>query len=476
MKKTALILLITCSALQLTANTAYKIHLKMPDVKDTMVYLAHYYGQSGTKVYVADSAKMIKGNAVFESNNPDFVGGIYIILVAHQNFEILLNKGDDFIVMAGKGDLPDGITFKNSPENDRFIKYKEFTQKYASGQKQLESEIKEAKTAADTDVIRKKSVVLTKERIKYMQDYVHNNGGTLLANIFNAMYIPEIPEGTHFLEDGITRDSAFAYKFYKAHYWDSFNFKDDRLIYTPIYDSKIEEYISKLTLPWPDSMEKECDMLLGKAKGTKDMFHYTLYWLTHYVEESKIMGMDEVFVYLVENYYMKGDAFWLSNEDLQKYIKRAMDIAPNVIGNVAPEIKRPNIFTGKEESLNTIKAKYTVIVFYQPNCGHCQHELPLLDSVYEAVLKDKSVKVLTIATEGTDKQITDFLTKLKVDKEWINTEDTAHVTDCRNKYDVYSTPTIYLVDEKKIIRGKRLDHTNISAIIDMLEKKRLPKS
>ena len=32
--------------------------------------------------------------------------------------------------------------------------------------------------------------------------------------------------------------------------------------------------------------------LLKKAKGTKDMFHYTLYWLTRYVENSKIMGMD----------------------------------------------------------------------------------------------------------------------------------------------------------------------------------------
>jgi len=475
MKKNALILFTAFLALQFAARAAYKVRLKMPDVKDTMVYLAHYYGQGGNKVYMADSAKMIKGTAVFERNDPDFVGGIYIILIGHQNFEILLNKGDDFTVTARKSDLPDGITFKNSPENDRFMKYKEFTQKYATVQKQLEADIKEAKTATDTDLIRKKAIAANKERIKYMQDYVHNYHGTLLADIFNAMYMPEIPEGAHLLEDGVTRDSTFAYRYYKGHYWDSLNFRDDRLIYTPIYDSKIDEYITKLTLPAPDSIEKECDMLLGKAKGTKDMFHYTLWWLTHHVEESKIMGMDEVFVYLVENYYMKGDAFWLTNEELQKYIKHAMDIAPNVIGNVAPEIERPNLFTSKEESLHKIDAKYTVIVFYSPTCGHCQHELPLLDSVYEALLKDKGVKVFTIATEGTDKQITDFLIKLKVDKEWINTEDTAHVTDCRSKYDVYSTPTIYLVDEKKIIRGKRLDHSNIPQVIEMLDRKHVSK-
>jgi hypothetical protein len=59
------------------------------------------------------------------------------------------------------------------------------------------------------------------------------------------------------------------------------------------------------------------------------------------------MGMDEVFVYMVENYYMKGDAYWLDNDGLQKYYDRAAKIAPNLIGNLAPEIKMtlPSIFT-----------------------------------------------------------------------------------------------------------------------------------
>src|SRR5262249_40570092 len=157
-------------------------------------------------------------------------------------------------------------------------------------------------------------------------------------------------------------------RYYKAHYWDKFDFGDDRLIYTPVYDGKIEEYISKLTLQWPDSMEKECDMLLRRAKGTKDVFHYTLFWITRYAETSKVMGMDEVFVYLVENYYMKGDAFWLTNDELKKYTDRAMAIAPNVIGNVAPEIKLANVITKKQESMQAVKGKYTLVVFYSPTC------------------------------------------------------------------------------------------------------------
>jgi thiol-disulfide isomerase/thioredoxin len=216
-------------------------------------------------------------------------------------------------------------------------------------------------------------------------------------------------------------------------------------------------------------MEKEADMLLSKARGTKDIFKYTLWWLTRDVEDSKVMGMDEVFVYLVENYYMKGDAFWLTNEELSKYYDRAQKIAPNVIGNLSPEIKLPGITSKNVESLLGGKSKYTLLIFYSPSCGHCQKEVPALDSLYRTELKRMGVKVYTVATEGDETAITDFIRKNKLE-EWTNTWDHEHIGDWRGKFDVYSTPTIYLLDEKKIIRGKRLDHENLAGLMEMLEK------
>jgi thiol-disulfide isomerase/thioredoxin len=357
----------------------------------------------------------------------------------------------------------------NSPENELFQKYVNFLKGYSVQQKELQNEYKAAKTHADSLVLRKKSVAASKELTNYRHEYVKTHPNTLLTTIFNALEVPQVPEGQHFLEDGKTKDSAFAYNYYKAHFWDGFNFRDDRLIHSPIYDAKIDEYMNKLVLPWPDSVEKEADMLLRKTHGTKDLFKYTLWWLTRNVENSKIMGMDEVFVYLVENYYMKGDATWLSNDELTKYLDRAQKIAPNVIGNLAPEIKLPNIITKKEESLQGMNAHYTLLVFYAPTCGHCQKELPSIDSLYKAVLKGKGVKVFTVATEGDEKSIADFITKYKLE-DFINTSDMERKGDWRVKYDVYSTPSIYLLDEKKIIKGKRLDHSNIAGLVDMLEK------
>ena len=91
------------------------------------------------------------------------------------------------------------------------------------------------------------------------------------------------------------------------------------------------------------------------------------------------------------------------------------------------------------------------------------------------MLKKRGVKIFTVATEGDEKKITDFLTKDSL-TDWTNTWDPDRVGDWRGKYDVYSTPTIYLLDEKKIIRGKRIDHSNIANVIDMLERKEKDKA
>ena len=455
------------------ARDGYHITVKIPDVKeDSMVFLVHYYGKNRPTVFKTDSARFKNGVAEFKSNDAAFTGGIYIMLMSNtrKDFEFLINKGDDISISTRISELPEGLKFHNSPENDRFLEYVGFLKDYAKQQEKFSKKLEKARTTEDSSSVRKEAGEYAKKLTNYRRDYVKTYPNTLLSTIFNAMEVPEVPEGPHYLEDGKTKDSTFAYHYYKSHYWDGFNFQDDRLIYTPLYDSRIEEYMSKMVLPWVDSIEKESDMLLKKARGTKDMFHYTLWWLTQYVENSKVMGMDEVFVYLVENYYMKGDAVWLTNEELSKYLDRAQKIAPNVIGNLAPEVKLPNVTTKKEESLMSVKSKYTLVIFYSPNCGHCQHEIPKIDSVYKEVLRGKGVKIFTVSTEGDEKAINDFITKNNMG-EWTNTWDPDHTGDYHNKYDVYSTPTIYLLDEKKIIKGKRLDHSNIGGLIDMIEKK-----
>lgn len=464
-------LLLAGLAQNVFAKDGYKIQLKYTDVTDSMVYLAHYYGKPLPTIYKADSAKLDKnGVATFESKEK-FTGGIYMMLLSDKKtyFEFLLDNGDEMTITATQSKLPDGLKFKNSAENERFQEYVKFLKDFGGKQKETQDRLATAKTADDTASIRKLLVEGSKKLIGYRRDYVAKHPNTLLSSIFNSLEVPQVPEGKHYQADGKTEDSSFAYNYYKGHYWDYFNFQDDRLIYTPVYDAKLDEYFSKLVLPLIDSVEHEADKLLAKADGTKDMFKYTLWWITHWVESSKIMGMDEVFVYLVENYYMKGKATWLENEQLQKYIEQAQKIAPNVIGNVAADVKMQDT-NGKDVSLYGVKSKYTLLVFWSPECGHCLHEVPRIDSLYRAELKKRGVKIFGVRVEGDEKKWKDVIKKEKLD-DWIHAWDPEYKSNFRSKYNVYSTPVIYLLDEKKIIRGKKLDHSTILQVIENLEKK-----
>jgi peroxiredoxin len=221
--------------------------------------------------------------------------------------------------------------------------------------------------------------------------------------------------------------------------------------------------------PQEDSAIVAADSILSYMRGSENLFKFTLNWLSTNAQTSKIMGMDKVFVHLVENYYMKGDAGWLSNEELAKYIERAQEIAPNVINNPAPELNSFEVDM-TPRSLYDFKARYTLLIFYSPDCGHCIQEIPVIDSLYRATLKEQGVRIWAFNVDKEELKWRTFITKYKLE-DWQHIWDPKHTSKYWAKYDVQMTPSIYLLDEQKIIRGKKLDKTTIAKVVDFLQQK-----
>lgn len=468
--KTLFVTILSLHTLASVAKDGYKVQLKFTDIKDSSVFLAHYFGKPLPTIFKTDSAKIDKNGVAVMQGKEKILGGIYIIILGDKKtyFDILLNNGDDISITVTVKELPLGLKFTNSQENSYFIEYSKFIATFNEKQVGLQKELSKANNKSDSDKIYNKLTAEEKTLLDFRNSFKTKYPQAMLTKIFNSMNMPVVPEGPHYLPDGKTIDSAFAYMYYKKHYWDSFDFNDDRLINSPIYDSRLEEYFQKLVVPHEDSVIKEGNMLLDKTKNSPELFKYTLWWLTHYSEESKVMGMDAVFVYMVENYYMKGKATWLSTEELEKYISHARKIAPNVIGNVAPEINLPD-GNGNMQALSKVNAKYTLLLFWSPDCGHCKQEVPKIDSMYKAYFKKKGVKIYAVSTYEDEKIWKDYIKDNKLE-EWIHVWDPNRESNFREKYNVYMTPITYLLDEKKIIKGKKLDYINIAGLIEALEK------
>lgn len=114
--------------------------------------------------------------------------------------------------------------------------------------------------------------------------------------------------------------------------------------------------------------------------------------------------------------------------------------------------------------------------FWDPNCGHCKEELPRIDSIYRAKWKAKGVSVYSVNIyENEIAAWKQFLKEKNISKEWVqayqtkaarDAEQKAGVPNYRQLYDIFKTPTLYLLDKDKRIMAKQLSIEQFDALID----------
>ncbi|MBZ4157063.1 TlpA family protein disulfide reductase, partial [Escherichia fergusonii] len=89
------------------------------------------------------------------------------------------------------------------------------------------------------------------------------------------------------------------------------------------------------------------------------------------------------------------------------------------LGNPAPVLDLTDTL-GKTVSLYAQKSPFTLVVFWDPNCGHCKEELPRIDSIYRAKWKAKGVSVYSVNIyENEIVAWKQFLKEKNISKEWV---------------------------------------------------------
>ena len=450
-------------------KNGYQIIVHIPAMKDTPCYLANYYGD---KQYIQDTVRSdASGTVVFEGRE-QLPGGIYLFVFPDKRyFEMLVDKEQYFSMETTWEDPINNMKVKGSKDNDLFYQYLKFAVQLQKTSMETQEKLKMATTKADTAAVNEQLKANDEKMAIYRNQFMKDYPDLFLTKIFKTMPEPEVPKEIPILADG-RKDSTFAYRYFKGHYFDNVDFSDSRLLRTPLFAPKIEKYIKQLTPQIPDSINQSAELVVEKAKADSEVFKYVLWWITYTYETSKIMGMDEVFVNMVEKYYMTGQAYWMDSAQLVKIVDRARKIAPNIIGNTAPELALKDT-SGKWQILSKVPAKYTILVFYDPDCGHCQKEMPKLKEVYDK-WKSKGVEVYAVDIEVDVPKWKKFIREQQLN--WINVNDANHQSNFRQLYDIYSTPVIYILDDKKVIKAKRIGADQIDEFLNHLEGVKVGKS
>lgn len=208
------------------------------------------------------------------------------------------------------------------------------------------------------------------------------------------------------------------------------------------------------------------------------MYKFLLNWLTDEFINPKYMGQDAVFVHLFEKYHSKGLSKWLNEKQMEAISRRAYMLMANLVGEKAADLEMLGT-DDKPTSLYKLDADYTVVCFWDPNCGHCKEEVPRLDSIYRASWKNHNVKIFAVLTpDGKQSVKPEWLTFIKEHNigDWTHVYKTQKMEDddyaaqrpgFRQLYDINMTPTIYLLDKEKRIIGKKLTLLQLNDLMEV---------
>lgn len=460
--KNILLSLFLILALFANAQDSYEIDVKIKDYKSEVLLLANYYGD---KTYLADTAKMKgKGHFVFKKNEK-LGGGIYIIVSDDKKsmFEIIV-PGSTTLKFETQGpDYIKNMKVSNSIENQLFFDYLKYSGELYTKVKPLNDRYQQIDKESDSAEILKNEITqLNKQMNDYKENLVEENPQTFIASFFRLMTESKIPDTMPTLPDG-SKDSSYPYRYYKKHFWDGIDLGDDRLIRTPVFFKKLDTYFDQVVSKNPDSIVYEIDHLLSQMDENGEMFKFSLWHLTVKFDESQIMGHDAILVHMADNYFALGKAYWMDKQVVQNVLDEAEKRRLSLIGKTAPNlIMQDTNFAPR--SLHDIKNNYTVLYFWDPECGHCKKETPKLVEFYETDASEMDVEIFAVCADTNMAKMKSYIKEKNM--SFINVNGPRSYTqDYHDLYNVFSTPIIIVLDNEKKIIAKRLASDQLKQFI-----------
>lgn len=432
-----------------------RIKLKIKGIRDTTVYLANYYGN---KILKVDSLKLNHEGVGILSRDKVQKEGLYLFYLNEKNyFEFLIGNKQQFSIEADFANSAQN-KFSGAEETMAFHDYQLFLTKQKAKQKTIQDRLTALPEKDDSiKILQGNLTELNKTMESYWKEMANKYKGSFIADFYLSMLIP-VADELKLPEDTKNPDSVrwvYQYNYHKNHYWDNFNFGRAGLIRTPVFQEKLDTYFKKMILQIPDSLTNPMIQVIEKSKVDEEMYHYVFLYLLNESNQSQIMGMDKVFVVLSEKYILNDPKTWLDTGVVRKVKERVIAIKPNLIGNIAPELKLPDS-EGNYYSLRQVNAKFTLLYFWEPDCSHCQKTTPALNKDLYQVFKNKGVQIFAVLTQNNKEKWMKGIQEYKI-QEWTNVWDPTYSSNFRRLYDVTSTPIIYILDKNKKIVAKRLD-------------------
>ena len=447
-----------------------RIEITGSQLKEKQVLFGSYFNG---QVYIIDSLYLSSdGTGVFykEEKYPEGEYFLHILIDTKSPndrlFKFLLADDQDFSITIDTFDIVNKTQIIGSAQSETLLKYSQFLQTKQKERSRLIDDFHASqKDSRDTATIKLQLDDLDKDVKLYRENLNNEYQGKWVASFLKGVE----PVTTGPYPAPRSRDEfeeEFRYK--KIHFFDPIDLQDHRFWWTSYFPQKVVDYMEKQVEPHPDSLANAASWLVARTTGDSLCFQLMLNKLMNYSLSNKKMGMENIWMKLVEDYYHTGLAIWKDSVRREAIETEYMWMKDNRIGQTARNLDLIDI-TGNPVELHQLGVKYTLLYLYEPSCGHCAEMTPRL---YEQIYKK-------YASEGLDVVA---MCTIQDEKEWLGYIDEHHLTgphwhnvwdpSARSAfglyYDTRTIPGVYLLDENKKIIAKKIDMDTMDGLLHSL--------
>jgi thiol-disulfide isomerase/thioredoxin len=412
--------------------------------------LVGYYFASVKNMYVLDT--IVLKNGVGEFRNDTLQSGMYFLFNNKKKYDLLLNSTDHVVISCKMQDWFSSVKIEGSQAANGFMEYMQFINCKKELAKKDSTQVK--KIGAEVD--------------SYLRKKTAENRENIFGKFLAFLQPVQIKEGT----------PEEKYRYFKNHFFDNANIFDAALLYTPLYEDKLNEYCNYL-VGSPSEINRDIDSLLTRAMTDKKIFRLVLVnTFQHYLKSNQVIA-ENIWVHLADKWYLPyGDWLDLATREKLKYQVKVRK--PNLIGCKAPDFAltfidktgflkakvdtatRKDVYQGTETKLSKIlDSNYTLLIFFEADCSHCKEQMPKFWDVYQKHKSD-GLKAIIVHNNNTPEgkvMWCDYINKNQM-YDWVNAWS-PYSNEYRNLYNIESTPTVYLLHngmiELKNIDAKTID-------------------
>ena len=248
------------------------------------------------------------------------------------------------------------------------------------------------------------------------------------------------------------------------HFWDHFDFADTAYIHLPdITEQAIVNFMDLMPRVKEALADKSMQILWQKAAPHSSMLWH--FWETmsrYWKDANSPVRNEEMFIRLCRSVE--------SVEEVDEALKQRASFArrlaeKNREGQLATDFTY-TLASGKQGRMYGLKADYTLLFFYNPDCHTCteiknamKHSLFLND-----MLTSGQMKILTLYPDEDLNLWRNHLNELS--DKWVNGYDKGQVLTHGLLYDLSSIPSFYLLDKDKKVLLKDADWRQVTQFFE----------